>query len=103
MSAFNVDRRSDGRYAVSGELTFATVPAVLRETRGWFTEGGAIAVDLAGVSRADSAGLALLLEWLRSAKQRSARVVFEHMPAQIHAIARLTALEPVLEMGPAAG
>jgi len=103
MNAFHLDRHGDGRYVVSGELTFATVPAVWRETREWFSEGGAIAVDLAGVSRADSAGLALLLEWLRSAKQRGAPVVFEHMPAQIRAIARLSALESVLDMDAAAG
>lgn len=103
MSAFNVERRGEGLYAVSGELTFDTVPAVWQETRDWFTEGGAVVIDLAGVNRADSAGLALLLEWLRGAERRDARVAFEHLPVQIQAMAHLTALESVLEIGAAAG
>ena len=86
----------DGGYTLAGELAFATVPAAWRQSQDWFAGGTALAVDLAAVSHADSAGLALLLEWLRAARRTESRVMFRHVPAQIGAIARLTALEPVL-------
>lgn len=98
MSAFSLERRGDGRYAVAGELSFDTVPAVWQETRDWFAAGGVSAVDLVGVTRADSAGLAMLLEWLREAQRRGGRVSFDHVPEQIRALARLTGLASVLDL-----
>lgn len=96
MNAVSLTPRGDGAYQVTGELTFATVPGVWRETQAWFAPGRALAIDLGGVSRADSAALALLLEWRRAGGRHGAAVRFEHVPAQILALARLTALEPLL-------
>ncbi|HEY8553493.1 MAG TPA: STAS domain-containing protein, partial [Burkholderiales bacterium] len=56
--------RPDGVLAVAGDLTFETVPEIYAESRAWFERAnGRVTVDLAEVERADSAGLALLLEW----------------------------------------
>lgn len=100
MSAFSVNPLGGGAYAVAGELTFDTVPQALQQSRDWFVAGAGVAVDLAGVSRADSAGLAMLLEWRRAARRHGAQVAFRHVPTQILAIARLTSLEPVLKLIP---
>ncbi len=101
MSALRVVPYGEDAYVVSGELTFATVPAAWRETQNLFVNGQSLHFDLAKVERADSAGIALLIEWLRLARQRGARISYEHMPAQILAIARVTGLEALLS--PAAG
>ncbi len=53
---------------VGGELTFQTVPGLYRESAGWFAGEGELVIDLAAVTRADSAGLALLVEWLKRAR-----------------------------------
>ena len=50
-------------------------------------------VDLAAVERADSAGLALLVEWLRAARGRGARLRFDNVPAQLRAIAATSGLD----------
>lgn len=102
MSALRVEPRGEGAYALSGELSFATVPDVWRDTQSLFATRQVLRFDLAGISRADSAGIALLIEWLRLARERGARVSFEHVPAQILAIARVTGLEELLSAPPAA-
>ncbi len=91
----------DGHYAVNGELTFATVPQLWRGSATLFTQGGQVEMDLQGVTRADSAGIALLIEWSRGAHQGGGKVSFLNVPAQILAIARVGGLDEVLSLAEA--
>lgn len=102
MAEASLETTGDGRLRVVGELTFATVNDVLRRSRPLF-EGSAsqIDVDLGGVSRADSAGLALLIEWLRAARKQGKEILFRHVPAQLETIARVSDLEGILPFAPA--
>ena len=64
MSDFELEDLGDGLFRLSGEMTFQTCGRILRESEPAFEEHTRIEVDLSGVSRTDSAGLALLLEWI---------------------------------------
>ncbi len=91
--------RADGVVRVSGDLTFATVTAVWRASRPLLAAGGGpLQFDLAGVGRADSAGLALLVEWLRSARDAGVDLVFQAVPAQLLAIARASGVDHLLPL-----
>ncbi|HEY0720371.1 MAG TPA: STAS domain-containing protein [Gammaproteobacteria bacterium] len=97
MNQAHIERSSDGSLQVSGELTFATVTALNGKAAALFAQpSGELVIDLAGVSRADSAGLALLIEWLRQAGHQGATLRFSHMPAQLHSIAAASYLDTVL-------
>jgi phospholipid transport system transporter-binding protein len=85
-----------GRFRVSGVLDAATVVDVLEQSRERFQVEPQISVDLAGVTEADSAGLALLIEWLRIARQRGRQIHFANVPAQINALARISEVEDLL-------
>ena len=56
-----------------------------------------IRIDLAGVTRAESAGLALLLEWQRVAEQRGTTIAYVNMPAQMQSMAAVCGLEEILQ------
>lgn len=85
-----LERGEDGRLRLSGTLSFANVPQ-LQTRLGPLLEAGEDAVlDLSGVQRSDSAGLALLVEWLRQARQRGTRLHFENIPQQMEAMARVS-------------
>ncbi len=89
----------DACLRLEGELNFATVPAL--EQRGAEMLRGCpaeVVVDLAGVQRADSAGLALLVAWLRHARRQGRRLRFRRMPAQMRAMARVIDLEDILPL-----
>ena len=88
----------EGRFQVSGELTFNTVTALLAESRRtlFAAPAEALELELKGVSRADSAGLALLIEWMRMARAANCTISFRHLPEQLQAIARTGELEPLL-------
>lgn len=62
------DTETDGQVALRGELTFKTVMEVIQRGCEQVSSGSPTVVDLAGLSRCDSAGLALLVEWSRVAR-----------------------------------
>ena len=90
----------DGRFQVSGELSFDTVTALLAESRTTLFSSPveSLQVELGEVSRADSAGLALLVEWMRMAAARSTSIRFSHLPPQLLAIARAGELDGLLPL-----
>ena len=86
-----------GLYAVSGDLTFATVPKLWLDSRPRVLQAsGSLTIDLSGVSRADSAALSLLVEWVRLSTTRGLSLTFRHLPEHLETMARTYNLEPLL-------
>ncbi len=81
---------------VSGALTLETVPALYQNSAGWFAGAGELILDLAQVDRADSAGLALLIEWLRLAKAAKRTLRFTNIPAPVQTLIRINGLQDAL-------
>jgi phospholipid transport system transporter-binding protein len=93
------DVQEHGRSRVQGVLHFSTVTALLRPGTEAIGSGHAAIIDLAGVSDSDSAGLALLIEWLSVAKAGSRALRYENVPAQLHQLARLSEVDELLASG----
>ena len=70
MTAFRIEPAGDGRLAASGELEFATAAAALHAGLALMRDGRCWIVDLAGITAGDSAGLAVLVEWMSAASAR---------------------------------
>jgi phospholipid transport system transporter-binding protein len=51
---------------------------------------GAVVLDLQGVTRADSAGLALMLQWVDEARRRGRSIRFSGVPDSLLDIARFS-------------
>lgn len=83
-------------YELVGPLDFGTVSGLRLEGFGLLDERPELVFDLGGVERADSAGLALLLEWLREAQRRGTEFRLQNMPPQMSAIARTSGLDTLL-------
>lgn len=85
-----------GRFLVSGPLTFDTVTDAAAASQKLFAEHQAIDLDLAGVTASDSAGLALLIEWVSRAQRGHCRLSYSRIPAQVMAIARISDVDKLL-------
>jgi len=94
----HIEDAGHGRYLLCGELSFATVPDLLREGDAVFNGQGGVTLDLDQVSRADSAGLALLVEWVRRARARSVPLTICNMTPQLQAMAKVAGLDRVLPL-----
>ena len=88
--------RGEGRYALTGELSFATVPELWRSGGDALGKDAAVRLDLGGITRVDSAGIALLIELTRAVRSRGGEIVLEHAPPQLMAIAKVSGLGEVL-------
>ena len=96
MSEVAIEVAGNGHFLVKGPLRFDTVPGVWREGQRLFGGMASVVLDLGAVTRSDSAGLALLIEWLREARRRQAEIHFRNIPSQMQAIARVSRLESLL-------
>ena len=99
MSSFELRDNGDGRFALTGDLSFETAERLLRESEDMFERHTRIEVDLSGVEKADSAGLALLLEWITWANHTVREIRFADMPERILAIAKTTEVDDLLDRG----
>lgn len=87
-----------GRFTLHGELSFSTVPGFLASTRKLVGESSEVTIDLGGVERSDSAGVALLIEWLREVRRAGHSVTFVNIPSQMLAIARASSIDSILPL-----
>jgi phospholipid transport system transporter-binding protein len=85
----------DGRFELSGEVGFDDAARLLAEGDAMFGSLQQAEVDLARVARADSAGLALLLEWSVSAAAAGRTLRYRNVPP---AIASLAGISDVAEL-----
>ncbi len=99
MSRFELNDLGEGYFALNGEMTFETAERILMASEEPFEQHTRIEVDLEGVTRADSAGLALLLEWITWANHTVREIRFLSMPERVLAIARTTEVEQLLKRG----
>ena len=93
----SIERQDGNQFIIKGELNMQTVPALAESARALLAQAqGELTVDLSGVSRADSAGLALLIDLQRLARQQQFTIRFSHLPEQLSQIMRLSELPEIL-------
>ena len=98
-SRAQLESLGDGRFRVSGVLDATTAGEVLEQSESRFEQFKELDIDLGGVGDSDSAGLALLIEWLRLARQWNKTIHFANVPGQIEALARISEVEDLIGGG----
>ena len=96
MNLVQIQSQGEGQYALSGQLSFATTPELLRRSHKEFVGNSVLVIDLKGISASDSSGLALLIEWMRWAKKNQLNISFRNIPEQIQAIAEACDVDKIL-------
>ena len=86
-----------GRFELSGDVGFGDAARLLADGDAAFRGEPAVEVDLARVARADSAGLALLLEWSLSARDAGRKIVYQNIPGSVASLAGMSDVAEVLE------
>ena len=86
----------DNGYHLRGRLTRDTVSKLLNEAS--LDLSRATTLDLTEVDTADSAGLALLLEWTRIAKLNAAQLTLVNVPKTLKSLIEISGLDQVLSV-----
>jgi len=88
---------SAGVYRIEAPLTFATVAALHADgIRIIDAASGEVTLDLQAVPKVDSAGLALLIEWLGEARAKSRSLKYSQPPEALLSLARLSDVEKLI-------
>lgn len=91
--------RDNGVFEISGRVTFQTVPQFLTYTDKWLHSGtGAVTIDMHGVTLADSAGLALMIEWVQLARAANREIAFTNIPEQVRELIRVNGLQQAFKL-----
>lgn len=99
MSDFTLEDLGEGHFTLSGEMSFDTAERILEASEQPFADHTRIEIDLSGVTLSDSAGLALLLEWVTWANHTVREIRFSGMPERVMAIAKTTEVDGLLTRG----
>ncbi|HET6806833.1 MAG TPA: STAS domain-containing protein [Frateuria sp.] len=95
-ATFQLDEETPGRLGVRGVLSFDTAAAALEAIAAALVAGSVTRLDLAGVERSDSAGLACVLAVQAEARRLGRALVVEHMPAGMRALARVCEVDALV-------
>lgn len=90
-----------GNYLIKGDLVFNNIDKtsvkIFNFQAAAPAENFAINLDLQELGKIDSAGLALLIEWIKLFRRYKKQLRFNNIPAQLTALAKLSYL-PEIEL-----
>ena len=95
---FEITPGLDRSLVLTGALNITTVTRIHQESLGYFNDAVSVpeSINLTGVTSADSAGLALLIEWIRLGKKHNCNIRFLNLPAQLLPLAKLFGVDHLL-------
>jgi phospholipid transport system transporter-binding protein len=96
-AGFQLVAAGDGRLAASGPLTFATARQASTVGRAALrAAAGVVEINCAGVTASDSAGLAVLIDWLAAAREAGHSLRYTQLPAGLVALGRISEVTELL-------
>ncbi|MCU7842597.1 MAG: STAS domain-containing protein [Candidatus Thiodiazotropha sp. (ex Monitilora ramsayi)] len=97
MTTTRIERDGAFHFHVVGEMTFSTTTMLLQQSETFFSGSQDVEIDLSQVTAADSAGLALLLEWKAVAAHKGVQVAVKEIPGDMLSIAHLCQIDSLFE------
>jgi phospholipid transport system transporter-binding protein len=84
--------------SLSGDLLNSTAVGVIEPGKHLLSKAGSEwTVDMSGVGRVSSVGVALILEWLRAANAQNIELKIKNLPQHMRPIIDISDLQPVIE------
>jgi len=93
VSNINILPQGSGLYTIQGDLTFSTIDKKIVNSFAFLKPDSTVTIDLSQVVTTDSAGLALIIEWIKYARNNRVKIKFNNIPQQLLKLATLCGLE----------
>lgn len=78
---------------VTGDLDFSTVEKLWKDSLPLLAQLSEIKFDLSKVSSANSAGITLLIEWVKYANREKKSISFKNIPTSIMSLATISGVD----------
>jgi phospholipid transport system transporter-binding protein len=93
MAKLSLTEQSPGYFTVEGNLTFSSIDQETLQSFRFLKGIETVYIDLAKVGTTDSAGLALMIEWIKQSRMIRAQLRFKNIPDQLMALAKLSGFD----------
>ncbi|MGZ4968685.1 MAG: STAS domain-containing protein [Methylobacter sp.] len=93
MSRLNIIKQGPRHFIIDGDLTFATIDKQSLKSFSFLRAASEVTVDLSRVVNTDSAGLALMIEWIKYARHNRTQLSFKNIPEQLLNLAKLSGFD----------
>lgn len=93
MSKLSIINQASGYLIIDSDLTFQSIDGQALKSFAYMQAGKEITIDLGRVSNADSAGLALMIEWIKYTRSHRIQLHFKNIPGQLLALAKLSGFD----------
>ena len=93
MNKLSIINKGGGQIVLTGDMTFATIDKQIAKATAFLASAKEITIDMAGIANTDSAGLALMIEWLKYARTKRTHLRFRNVPEQLVTLARLSGFD----------
>jgi phospholipid transport system transporter-binding protein len=87
----------NNKWMVKGELDFSNVMQLYEKSIRDFQHSSEIIFDFSDITSSNSAGVALLLEWIKFFAKQGIPIKFLHLPQTMLTIAKVAGLEAVIQ------
>ncbi len=84
------------RCLIKGVLDFTTAREALSAVVAHIASNDTLDIDLSGVTEANSAGLALLVEWRAEARRTNHDITFHHIPDSLRQLAVVSQVDGLI-------
>lgn len=92
-------QQSPSLWSLQGNVNVNTITAIIEPGYKMIKAapaGQPLTLDLSGVNEADSASVALLIDWLRFAKKQNKTLAFSNLPVKMKDIIKVSNLDKIL-------
>ncbi len=93
MSQLNIIKLNARHFIIEGDLTFATIDQKTLKSFVFLKTAKDVTIDLSQVSSTDSAGLALMIEWIKYSRANRTQIGFKNIPEQLLNLAKLSGFD----------
>ena len=96
MTGARLEAAAGDVWRLSGELTFASVPALWSQLEANLKDSPELALSLQGVTRSNSAGLVLLVHALDISRRTGCRLTIRDIPRSLVDLARVSGCDSLI-------
>lgn len=93
MPKLTLTEQAPGFYTLEGSLTFASIDKHTPQSFKFLRGIDRVCIDLSHLQASDSAGLALMIEWIKQSRMNRVKLSFKNIPEQLLALAKLSGLD----------
>jgi phospholipid transport system transporter-binding protein len=93
VSPLNIIDQGTGHFLVNGDLTFSSIDQHTVKSFAFLKSAKEVNLDLSKVTNTDSAGLALMIEWIKYCRHNRVQLSFKNIPEQLLTLAKLSGFD----------